>query len=179
MEMGSNTHAQRVRLLCYEIALNMRMNEKDAFSIATAAFFHDIGKTHIPDHILNKPGKLTKEEFACLKTHTTSGYTILRQYNSSIMCLSAEIALLHHERLDGQGYPCGIAGSSISLPVRLVTVADVFDALTSERAYRTAWPVSEALAYIHNGIGTAFDKSIASSLMNIIQCKIARHEHAG
>lgn len=178
MEKMSNTHAQRVRALSYEIALNMGMDEKDAFSIASASYFHDIGKSHIPDHILNKPGKLTQEEYACLKTHTISGYTILRKYNSCIMRLSAEIALLHHERLDGQGYPCGIAGKSISLPVRLATVADVFDALTSERAYRAAWPVSKALAYINNGIETAFDKNVVSSLVYTIQCKI-RHEHAG
>ena len=178
MEKESNTHSQRVKLLCYEIALNMGMNEEAAFSIASAAYFHDIGKSLIPDQILNKPGKLTQEEYACLKTHTVSGYTILRKYNSPIMRLSAEIALLHHERLDGQGYPCGISGNSISLPVRMVTVADVFDALTSERAYRAAWPVSKALAYIHNGIETAFDKNVVSSLVNTIQRKI-RHEYAG
>ncbi len=178
MEKESNTHSQRVKLLCYEIALNMGMDEKVAFSIASAAYFHDIGKSHIPDQILNKPGKLTQEEYACLKTHTISGYTILRKYNSPIMRLSGEIALLHHERLDGQGYPCGISGNSISLPVRMVTVADVFDALTSERAYRAAWPISKALAYIYNGIETAFDKNVVSSLVNTIQRKI-RHEYAG
>lgn len=179
MEKMSNTHAQRVRALSYEIALNMGMDEKDAFSIATASYFHDIGKSQIPDYILNKPGKLTQEEYACLKTHTLSGYTILRKYNSCIMRLSAEIALLHHERLDGQGYPCGIAGKSISLPVRLATVADVFDALTSDRPYRQAWTVSQALAYIRAGVDTAFDKQIAFALASVIEQKIAYRERTG
>ena len=121
---------------------------------------HDVGKMGIPDSILNKPGKLTPEEFNLMKTHTSIGHRLLQASDKEMFHAAAEIALSHHERWDGQGYPQGLKGTGIPLAARIVAVADVFDALSMDRVYRKAWPEKDVWAYIHDGSGTAFDPEI-------------------
>lgn len=144
-----------------------RVDLKYVSSIERFSPLHDIGKVAIPDAILNKPGRLTSEEFEIMKTHTIYGAMVLRQanenlksYGRSIFETGIEIVESHHERWDGSGYPNGYAGSRIPLSARIVAVADVFDALTSERVYKKAMSPDEALEIIHGESGTHFDPEI-------------------
>jgi putative two-component system response regulator len=118
---------------------------------------HDVGKVAIPDAILLKAGKLTEQEFAEMQQHTTVGCEILRASKSSLLQLAAEIAGSHHERWDGQGYPARLSGNQIPLSGRIVALADVFDALTTERPYKEAWPIEKAIAHIVEKSGSQFD----------------------
>ncbi len=133
-----------------------------------ASPMHDIGKIGIPDHILLKPGKLDPAEWAIMKTHTVIGANILEGDSSELLTLAREIALTHHEKWDGGGYPGGLRGDAIPLSGRLVAIADVFDALTSERPYKKAWPVDAALDYIRENRGTHFDPDIVELFLGVI-----------
>jgi two-component system response regulator RpfG len=135
----------------------MGLDENRCTLIELAAPMHDIGKIGIPDNILLKPGKLNHEELAIMKTHTSIGYHILKNSHSKYISLGAEIALSHHERFDGGGYPNGLQGKAIPLDARIVAVADVYDALTSERPYKKAWSNQEALEYLVSNKGAHFD----------------------
>src|SRR5207253_7785335 len=110
-----------------------------------------------------KPGPLTAREFEVMKTHTTLGVSILKGMRSPVLRLASEIALTHHERYDGSGYPSGLAADSIPLPGRLVCVADVFDALTHARPYKEAWTVSEAVAEVDRQRGSQFDPTVVEA----------------
>jgi len=118
---------------------------------------HDIGKIGIPDAILRKPGKLTPEEFEVMKTHTRIGADILAGSNVPLLQMAREIALNHHERWDGQGYPRGLAGKAIPESARITAIVDVYDALTHDRVYRPAMAEPEVLAIMQQGTGTQFD----------------------
>ena len=118
---------------------------------------HDIGKVGIADHILLKPGRLTPEEFEVMKQHAAFGYEILKGSESRVLQAGAEIARDHHEKYDGTGYPHGLAGDAIPIFSRIVAVADVFDALTSERPYKKAWSLERASEHIKASSGTHFD----------------------
>jgi putative two-component system response regulator len=118
---------------------------------------HDIGKVGTPDAILLKPGKLTPEEFAGMKQHAVIGYQVLSSSKSALLQVAAQIAHTHHEKFDGSGYPQGLAGQAIPLFGRIVAVADVFDALTSERPYKRAWTVEAAAEMLREGSGSHFD----------------------
>ena len=122
-----------------------------------AAPLHDVGKIGISDSILLKPGKLTPDEFETMKTHCEIGYRILAESTSEVLALGAEIALNHHEKFDGSGYPRGLAGEDIPVPGRIAAICDVFDALTSERVYKKAIPPDEALLIMTEGRGSHFD----------------------
>jgi len=122
-----------------------------------AAPMHDIGKVGTPDLILLKPGKLTDAEFSIMKQHAQIGYEVLNASSSHLLKVAAEIALSHHEKYDGSGYPRALAGEAIPLFGRIVAVADVFDALTSERPYKKAWNVEQASQLIRDGSGKHFD----------------------
>ncbi len=124
---------------------------------------HDIGKIGIPDAILLKPGKLTAEEFDVMKTHTTIGAEILRDGSNTIVKMAETVALTHHEKWDGSGYPLGLKGELIPLCSRIVAIADVFDALTHERPYKEAWPVEKAVDEIRRLSGTHFDPMVVSA----------------
>ncbi len=132
-----------------------------------AAQMHDVGKIAIHDNILRKPGKLTTEEFAIMQTHTTIGARIL-EGDDPLMRLAHEIALTHHEKWNGQGYPQGLAGATIPLSGRICAIADVFDALTMERPYKDAWPVEQAVAVIEEGSGRAFDPDIVAAFQRTL-----------
>ncbi|MBQ6256494.1 MAG: HD domain-containing protein, partial [Clostridia bacterium] len=119
----------------------------------------------IPSEILEKPGKLTDEEYAVIKTHTTLGGKLLENVEGEEMKLSRTIALQHHERYDGKGYPSQLAGDSISMEGRIVAVADVYDALTSKRSYKNAWKEEDAFQEIVKGRGTQFDPRVVDAFV--------------
>jgi putative two-component system response regulator len=126
-------------------------------NIKYAAPLHDVGKIGISDTILLKPGKLTTEEFEAMKAHCEIGYRILSESTSDVLILGAEIALNHHEKFDGSGYPRGLSGENIPITGRIAAICDVFDALTSERVYKKAIPPDEALVIMTEGRGSHFD----------------------
>ena len=150
----------------YLIARRLGLGDAFAEDLLMAAPMHDVGKLGIPDSILLKPGKLTPEEFAVMKRHPQIGHDILKDSSSSILRLGATIALTHHEKFDGSGYPHGLAGESIPIEGRIVAVADVFDALTSARPYKPAWPMSRAVALLREGRGTHFDPACVDALFH-------------
>ena len=125
-----------------------------------ASPMHDIGKTGIPDAILFKPGKLNPDEWAIMQTHSSIGAEILGFGDSPLIFMARTIAITHHEKWDGSGYPHGLAGEDIPIEGRIVAVADVFDALTSTRPYKAAWPIEDAVKLIRDGAGKHFDPAI-------------------
>jgi len=140
---------------------------------------HDVGKIAIPDHILLKPGRLDDAELVIMRTHAEKGYEILRESKSRLLDLAAAIALAHHEKFDGSGYPQGLAGEAIPLHGRIVAVADVFDALTSERPYKTAWPLDRALSFLREQSGQHFDPACVEAFMSRLDDILAiRAAHA-
>jgi len=127
-----------------------------------ASPMHDIGKIGIPDHILLKPGKFEPEEWEIMKTHAVIGANILEGDDSELMKCAGEIALTHHEKWDGSGYPYGLSGEAIPLVGRIAALADVFDALTSVRPYKEAWTVEAAVDLIKENRGTHFDPDLVT-----------------
>jgi putative two-component system response regulator len=132
----------------------------DAEVLRLAAMLHDIGKIGIPDPILLKPGRLSDSEFEIIKRHPKMGNAMLANGRSPVLTLGAEIALTHHERWDGHGYPSGLRGDEIPLAGRIVAIADVFDALTSDRVYRQAMPLATALGNMASESGSHFDPGL-------------------
>lgn len=153
-------HVFRVGHICATLARRMGMPKDECNKYLLAAPMHDIGKVATPDGILLKPGPLTKDEFEVMKLHTVAGYEILKGSASAMLQLAAEIALTHHERFDGKGYPYGLKGFGIPLSGRLCSIADVFDALTSARPYKAAWTIEAAVESINAGSGTQFDPEL-------------------
>lgn len=133
------------------------MNEAEAEDLMHAAPMHDVGKIGIPDRILQKPGPLDAEEWKIMQTHAAIGAEIIGQHKQGMLVTARNIALTHHEKFDGSGYPRGLAGTAIPLEGRIVAIADVFDALTSVRPYKKAWPVEEAVAYLQQQKGRHFE----------------------
>lgn len=150
-------HIQRLALYAHLIAGNLGLPAAEQDAILHAAPLHDLGKLTTPDAILFKPGRLTAEEFEVMKKHAQAGFEILRHAGSAVLRLAAEIALSHHEKFDGTGYPHGLAGEAIPLCGRIVAVADAFDALTSERPYKRAWDMPHAVEVLRHDRGSHFD----------------------
>jgi putative two-component system response regulator len=168
---ATGKHTKRVGQISGMIAYVLQLPAAEVELIRQAAPLHDVGKIGIPDSILLKPGKLTCDEFDMMKTHTTIGARMLANGRSALIQMAECIALSHHERWDGTGYPGRIKGEEIPLVGRIVTLADVFDALTHERPYKAAWPVHEALAEIERQSGQQFDPHVtAAFLANYAQC---------
>jgi response regulator RpfG family c-di-GMP phosphodiesterase len=153
-------HVLRVGEMARILALHAGVDEETASVFRLAATMHDVGKVGIPDRILNKPGRLTPEEFAVMRSHAALGHGILCKSEQRIMRVAARIALQHHERWDGAGYPRGLSGEEISLEGRITAIVDVFDALTSRRVYREALPVEEVFGTMRGGRGTQFDPEL-------------------
>lgn len=153
----TGAHLQRMAHYSWLIAVRMGLPLEQQQLILQAAPMHDVGKVGIADHILLKPGRLEPEEFEIMKQHATIGHQILAGSASPSLMLAAVIALAHHEKYDGSGYPQGLAGDAIPLVGRIVAVADVFDALTSERPYKKAWDVEAAVSYLRENRGKHFD----------------------
>lgn len=159
-----------VRMSHYARALARAMAQDATWSelLFNAAPMHDIGKIGIPDHILGKPGKLTPDEWEIMKTHAAIGARIIGEPDGSeLLALAATVALSHHEKWDGSGYPHGLAREAIPLAGRIIAVADVFDALTSVRPYKRAWTVDEAIAHLQSQAGGHFDPELVASFISI------------
>lgn len=153
----TGAHIQRMSHYSRHIACHMGLSVEQQDLLLEAAPMHDIGKVGIPDLILLKPGRLTPEEFTVMQQHSVIGYQVLNASQSPLLRVAAEIAHTHHEKFDGSGYPRGLAGEDIPLFGRIVAVADVFDALTSERPYKKAWEIDKAKQLLLEGVGTHFD----------------------
>ena len=153
----TGNHVKRVAEYSKLLALKCGLSEEEAEIIRLASPMHDVGKLGIADAILSKPGKLTQEEFEIIKAHGTVGFEILRSSNRKIMQAAALIAHEHHERFDGSGYPQGLVGEDIHIYGRVTAIADVFDALGSERVYKKAWNLPDILEYFKGGRGHHFD----------------------
>jgi len=150
-------HIVRMSLYCSLLARLAGLDAERAEMIRIASPMHDVGKIGIPDRIMLKPGRLTADERAVIETHTEIGHRILAGSGVELLDLAADLALTHHERIDGTGYPRGLAGDEIPIEGRIVAVADVFDALTSDRVYRPAHQPDEARTLMLEGRGTQFD----------------------
>lgn len=153
----TGNHVKRVAHYSELLALLVGLDKNEAELIKTASPMHDIGKIAIPDAILTKPGKLNKEEWDIVTTHSMRGYEILKQSSLMVMNLSAVIALTHHEKWDGSGYPGALKGADIHIYGRITAIADVFDALGSERCYKRAWLLEDILALFRKERGKHFD----------------------
>ncbi len=153
----TGNHIVRMAKYSRLIAEQLGLDDDRCDLIEVAAPMHDIGKIGIPDHILQKPGRLAPNELIIMKTHPLIGFQILQNSPSKYLSLGAEIALSHHEKYDGSGYPHGAQKDEIPLAARIVAVADVFDALTSHRPYKTPWSNESALAYMTSNSGKHFD----------------------
>lgn len=151
-------HTERVSQYCEAIARAMGFSEKEVSDLKTAGILHDIGKITIPSEMLNKPSKLTKEEFEVIRRHPETGYQMLRSVDEYVPL--AESVLFHHERWDGKGYPCGLKGEDIPLEARIIAVADVYEAMTAKRSYQRTKSKEEAVAELERCSGTQFDPDI-------------------
>ena len=162
------TGAHILRMAHYSelIAKSMGLSVDDQVLLLEAAPMHDIGKVGIADGILLKPGRLTPEEMEIMKQHAMIGYDILKGSSSKVLQAGADIARAHHEKFDGTGYPNGLKGLEIPIFSRIVAVADVFDALTSERPYKKAWPLEQAVEHIKANVGTHFDPACVDAFFN-------------
>jgi hypothetical protein len=164
----TGAHIERIGRFSTLLAEQVGMSAEFCRRISHAAPLHDVGKVAIPDAILLKPGALTPEERAIVETHAEEGYKLLRGSSSSILDMAATIALSHHERWDGKGYPRGVAGEQIPVEGRIVAIADVFDALTSDRVYRKAFSVEKATEMMLEESGRHFDPALLQAFMEVL-----------
>jgi putative two-component system response regulator len=168
-------HVMRMSHIARLLSLRIGMSEAEAELVLQAAPMHDIGKIGIPDSILLKPGKLDPHEWEIMKRHTVIGAEILGDHPSELMRTARTVALRHHERWDGTGYPDGLAGESIPLVARVVALADVFDALLSVRPYKSAWTVENTVAHLEREAGRHFDPRCVSAMLEILnECLAVR-----
>lgn len=156
-DLDTSAHVFRVGYASYRLAMAAGFSEQEAKTLMLASPLHDVGKIGVPDNILLKPGKLTDDEWAVMRDHARIGAEILKDANSNILKMARVVAISHHEKWDGSGYPAGLAGEDIPLEGRIVAICDVFDALTSSRPYKEAWTEAEALDYLRNNAGSHFD----------------------
>lgn len=162
-------HVKRVADISYLLALKTGMSESKAEQLRMASPMHDAGKVGIPDSILNKPDKHTEEESAIMKTHTTLGHRMLKNSKRNLLQTAAIIALQHHECYNGNGYPMGLKGDQIHIFSRITTIADVFDALYTDRIYRKAWPLERVLDYLNKENGKIFDPLLIKIFLDNIE----------
>lgn len=160
-------HTVRVAALAAQLATELRLSPADVEDIRRAAPLHDVGKIGVPDDLLRKPRALSPEEVDVMRTHTTIGADILPDSSVKVLQVAREIALTHHERWDGSGYPQGLAGDDIPLSGRIVAVADAYDAISNDRPYRAARSAEEAIEEIVRHSGTQFDPAVVNALMRV------------
>jgi len=156
-DLGGDTHIQRVSTYAYRLARQCGLSEHHAELVRLASRFHDVGNVCVPYKILSKPGRLTDREFQLVKLHTEVGYRMLSGTDSEVLDLAASIALNHHERFDGTGYPAGLMGDDIPVEARIITICDVYDTLTSQRVYKPAYPPTEAQRILRRERCAMFD----------------------
>jgi putative two-component system response regulator len=167
-DSDTGDHIIRMSRYCACLARAMGMPDEDCELVLATTPLHDVGKIAIPDRILLKPGPLTPEEWDVMKTHAIIGGEILSGGDSSFLKMAEEIARTHHERWDGKGYPAGRKGTEIPLVGRICSVCDVFDALTSDRPYKKAWTVDDAVKEIRKMSGTYFDPEVVDTFIAIL-----------
>ena len=173
----TKNHIVRMGHYCRLLANAIDLPEDLQELYLVAAPMHDIGKVTVPDSILLKKGSLTPPEWETMKTHAQAGYDILRGSSSPLIELAAEIALAHHEKYDGSGYPAGRRGDAIPLSGRICAIADVFDALLSDRPYKRAWPLPDVIANLERGRSAHFDPVLVDAFLNRLpDLQAIRHE---
>lgn len=161
----SGLHVKRVALYCEQFARLLGLPDERQELLKRASPLHDIGKIGIPDAVLHKPGKLDADEWAIMKTHSQIGYDMLSGSDIELFQVAAQIALNHHEKWDGSGYPQGLTGQAIPLEGRITALVDVFDALGSDRCYKRAWPLDKILALIQEEKGRHFDPELVDLML--------------
>lgn len=166
-DTDTGAHIWRMAAYSAAIAAQAGWSEKEVQLLELAAPMHDTGKIGIPDAILKKPGKLNRQEWQIMQTHTEIGHKILSKNDAPLLRLAAEVALSHHEKWNGMGYPRGLKGENIPESARIVAIADVFDALTMKRPYKTAWPIVDSLAEIERCSGTYFEPGLVAHFLTI------------
>lgn len=164
---ATGTHIWRMAMYSKELAKRCGWSEEDADLLELAAAMHDTGKIGVPDAVLKKPGKLDADEWEIMKSHCQIGFSILSKSKGELFQRAAEIALNHHEKWDGSGYPQGISGESIPQNARIVAIADVFDALTMKRPYKEPWPIEDAFLEIEKNSGAHFDPALVDSFLSM------------
>jgi HD-GYP domain-containing protein (c-di-GMP phosphodiesterase class II) len=166
-DQDTGDHLRRIQGLTRTLALELGMDHHEADELGRASILHDVGKIHVPDAILKKPGKLTPEEMATMQSHTVAGERILG--DNAYFASARRIARSHHENFDGSGYPDRAAGQSIAVEARIVHLADVYDALISPRVYKAAWTPREATDFIREGAGQMFDPDVVRAFESAMQ----------
>ncbi|MBT3046301.1 MAG: HD domain-containing phosphohydrolase [Candidatus Thiodiazotropha sp.] len=165
----TGNHILRISRYSKLIAHRLGLSHERCDLIAQSAPMHDIGKIGIPDAILLKPGRLTSEEYEIMQRHTVLGYEILKDSLSKYIQTGAVIALNHHEKFNGEGYPHGLSGEAIPIEARIVAIADVFDALVTDRPYKKSWSIEKAIEYISEERGRHFDPDCAEAFLSELQ----------
>lgn len=166
-QKDTRVHLRNISVISYLLAIALDVDKRTAELIKNASPLHDIGKVALADNILLKPAKLTPQEYEAMKAHTIYGGRILEGAHSKVLRTAYKMSLCHHEKWDGTGYPRGIKGKNIPLEARIVTVADVFDALCMQRVYKKAWRPEEAYEYIIKESGKSFDPEIVSAFKKV------------
>jgi CHASE2 domain-containing sensor protein len=176
-------HLERIGRLCEQLALALGMTAPQAETLRHASLLHDVGKIAVPDAILTKPGPLTDEEWVVMRGHAAAGAAMLAGSRAPVMRMAEEIALSHHERWDGSGYPAGLAGEAIPLTGRICAVCDVFDALRSRRPYKEPWPLQDALDELARERGRHLDPMVLDAFLDMVDdldpMLLAAHETPG
>lgn len=162
-------HSNRVAQGAFELGTQMKVTPEELRVLAQGGLVHDVGKMEVPDEILNKPGPLNAEERKAIENHTLAGYELCARLG--FMPPELEVIRSHHERIDGKGYPDGLANGDIPRTVKILSVIDVWDALTSARAYRPAWPQAEALDYLMQNRGTQFEAEFVDAWVKLVRGK--------
>ena len=165
----TGAHVRRTGLFSERLALAAGWSVAEAEQLRMAAPMHDVGKIGIPDAVLQKPGKLTAEEFEIMKQHTVIGARMLAGSSSPVLQLAEQVALSHHEQWDGKGYPCGLAGDAIPEAARILSIVDVYDALSHDRCYRQALPEEKVLSLLQERAGTQFDAGLLVAFFAIYE----------
>src|SRR5437588_4065168 len=161
-DQTTHDHLQRVRVYAMEVAKELKLSRDEIEALRAATLLHDIGKLAVPEHIISKPGRLTAEEFEKMKIHPIVGAEILEEVAFPYPVVP--IVRAHHERWDGSGYPCGLKGEEIPIGARILSAVDCLDALASDRQYRRALPLDEAMAKVASESGTSFDPRVIEVL---------------
>jgi HD-GYP domain-containing protein (c-di-GMP phosphodiesterase class II) len=170
-DLNTGLHSTRLAEWGLLVARSLGVSESDMYGLEMGALLHDIGKVGVPDNILNKPGKLTPEEYEVVKRHPEFGWTVIRKLRG--LEQSSLYVLHHHENFDGTGYPAKLKGHETPIGTRIVSVIDAFDAMVSARPYRKGMPIPEALKRLHDVAGKQFDPAVVNSFTEFAQNEMA------
>lgn len=170
-------HIIRMSRMCEVLALKVGQDAKWAQMVRVASPLHDVGKIGIPDSILLKPGRLAPDELTVMRTHASIGGEIIPDHSAEVISMARRIALTHHERWDGQGYPAGLKGEEIPLEGRIAAICDVYDALVSDRPYKVAWTREQALEHLRENAGGHFDPALVAAFLSVMAEVDAIQQH--